>query len=648
MPFTRLIAVLLMLHVVGLVCASCNKQADKPAADDRPTAQKAPLRDRFATLQELAAIPVPTGYPGRGFAISPDGKELAIGGSDGSVMLVPTEPDDAPAKVLIGHTEMVLEAAYTPDGKHLITGGADNKLFIWNRHSATVTHEISAHKGDVKALATSSDGSLVATGSVADDVRVWNVTTGKRMQHFEGHSSTVYAVLFSPNGQHVYSGARDSQVRRWSLEKGKGDAAPVSFRQTVVSLRWTPDHKSLIMAGLVGELAWIDPTRFRAVHRRRVAHRRVADMDVAADGTIAIGDQSGRLSFWSPNPKQAEPLVPAFQAHPGEILQVAFIPRTSTLLTLGADLTIRRWDAKTGEAIGTPRGLPAINGRVRAVAAHPTTGQAAIASRGRLFLVDGATPKKAAQTPDVGPGGLSALRYSPDGTRLLLGRDNGHIAIRDVAEPTKVIKDVGVHAGTVRHMVFTADGESLWTAGDDIAVYHLDPNTLKPRLTITDHTSPIVALAIDPAGKRLASTEEDHITFIRYADSNTLQWTRRGHHITHLEFDPTGDVLAMVEARRIVMLYDVEQRRELKKLKGNASRIQGIAFHPDGEVLVTIDAHGGVRAWSVADGANLANADAGRGRPTGMGLGQGGRLVISGGMDPRGSAKLFRLGPLSP
>ncbi len=646
MSTRRTLAVLIVLQLGLSLCLSCNRDdsASESTAKDTTTAIK-PLRERISNLRPLLELPVPTGTPGRGFAISPDGKQLAIGASDGSVMLVPTNGALTEPKILVAHKEMVLETIYTPDGKRMVTGGADNRLCIWDRHSGKLEHRINAHNGDVKALASSSDGTMVASGSVADDVRVWRLSDGKRTQQFEGHSSTIYAVLFSQNGQHVFSGARDSQLRRWSLEKGKGDAAPLSFRNTIVALRWTPDYKHIVVAGLIGELAWVDPTAFKVIHRRRVGRTRIVDMDVTYDGTIAVAEQSGLVSFWSSDPKIKEPLFPPIQAHRSEILQIGFLPRSPILLTLAQDGTLGRWDSGTAKAVEEPRPLPPINGMVRAVAAHPSKSVAAIASRGRLFLLDTRNAPKKAREPQLGPGGLSALRYSPDGRHLLMGRDNGHIVMRTADMESKVVKDVAVHNGSVRHMAFTADGSSLWTAGDDIALYHLDPKTLQPRRVVTEHTSQIVALAVDPMGKRVASSEEDHITFIRYAKTNTLQWTRRGHHISHLAFDPTGEVLAMVENRRLVMLYDVEARRELKKLQGNAARLQDLVFHPNGEVLLTLDAHGNIRVWSVADGANLASADAGRGKPTGLAIGDHGSLIVSGGMDPRGSAKLFELGP---
>jgi len=634
--------VVFTLQIALLVCPGCNKKAEEPPAPVKPTTpREVPLADRFGELEKIADIAVPTGMPGLAFAISPNGDEYAVGGSDGSVTLVPRKGGEP--RILVGHKEMVLEAIYTPDGQTLLTGGADNHLIIWDPVKGVIKEDIKAHNGDLKALAVTVDGTLVATGSVADDVRVWRIADGKRTAHFEGHSSTVYTVTWSFNGQYVFSGGRDAQVRRWSVEKGKSDAPPLAFRNTVVALQWSPGQETLYMVGLVGELASIDPIALKVLSSRRVGSSRITDMDVSTAGNIAIGERNGQVSVWSPDFKSEEPVVKPFAAHDGEIRQVRYVPKSGDLLTLGADNTIGLWDARTGAPKGPKKPLPSVNGVVRAVAANPKSTRAAIASEGKLFLVDALTAQAAPDSPDLGPGGVSSVAYTPDGKQLFVGRDNGHILV--MSDSGKQVADHSVHTGTIRHIVPGASGKTVWTAGDDIIVNQLDAKTFEPTVVFKGHTSHIVALAADGQGKRVASAEENHITIIRYVETNNTQWVRRGLPVSHLAFSPDGNTLAMVENRRVIMLYDVEERRELKKLRGNPAQLRGMMYHPDGEMIVTIDNQGTVRAWSVESGAMIASANAGRGRPTALSLGDSGRLVLTGGMDPFGSAKIFRFQP---
>ncbi len=636
----------LFVLVTLTLAPSCSKKKEPTVDPTPPTPPRPPVTERLAALSKVADFPVPTGTVGWAFAVSADGTEYAVGNSDGSITLMSRAGGDT--RVLVGHKEPVFEAAYTPDGQRLVTGARDNRLLVFDLEKGEVEHDIKAHNGDVKALAVSPDGTMAASGSVADDVRVWRLADGKRQAHFAGHSSTVYAVAWSADGKHVFSGARDSQVRRWSLETGKEDGRPLVFRSTVIGLEFSPDHGTLWVLGLTGGLAGVDPKTFEVKHSRQTSRGRATDLDVGSDGTIAIGHLDGTISFWSPDETKTEPLVPPFQAHDGEARQVRFLPETAGLLSVGEDGTVGLWETTSGQPIGPRKKLPPINGVVRALAAEPGGTTIAATGDGHLFLYDASRPTVAPKRPDLGPGGVSALCWSADGKALYVGRDNGHLLVLPSPLTGADHPSHEIHRGTVRHIGGTADGKLLVTAGDDIAIQVLSTDTFAPKRTITDHTSPIVSLAVDPTGERMASTEENHITLVRYLDNENVQWTRRGHLISHLAFSPDGTTLAMVEDRRVIVLYDVVEDgggREVKRLKGNPSPIQGLKWHPSGEVVVVIDKLGTVRTWDVETGAMINSGDAGRGRPTAVAIAREGSLVVTGGMDPHGSIKAFSLGP---
>jgi WD40 repeat protein len=220
----------------------------------------------------------------------------------------------------------------------------------------------------------------------------------------------------------------------------------------------------------------------------------------------------------------------------------------------------------------------------------------------------------------------------------------GLIRVLKLEPRVKQEKEYPIHSGAIRHIIYSGDRKSLWTSSDDIAINQLDAESFEIMQTITDHTSPIVVLAVDPNGRRIASTEEDHITYIRYIKTNTIQWTLRGHTISHMAFSPDGELLATVQDRRVIVLYQTEVQKKYKDLRGNTSRIKALAFHANGRVVFTLDKLGALRAWSVEDGSLLTSVDTGRSVPSTLSVAQNGELLVTGGIDPRGSIKLFSLG----
>lgn len=646
--------VVLALQLALLACASCNKPAPaeglgQAAPPPTPPPEIPPLESRVGRLDKVADIAVPTGAPGAAFGVAGDGAEYAVGGSDGAVLLVPMA-GGAP-RVLVDHKETVSRVVFTPDGQWVVSASEDNAIVVWNRKSGQVERGFRAHSANVRALAVSTDSTLIASGSVADDVRVWRLGDGERIAEFEGPSADVTDVTFSPTGQHVFSGSRDSQVRRWSLDRGKPDARNLSLDSTVVALRWSPTRQTLYALSVLGELSWIDPTAFEVRHKRRVVRSRAADLAVGLDGTLAVLTRAGQLALWSPDPKAHDPKSPPFVAHEAGAVQVRFAPSGGTVLTLGSDGSVGFWAVATGLASEAARPMPPVNGEVQAVALQPMGSRGAVASQGRLLLLDADLPDagQGAPSPDLGPGGISALSYTADGQHLLVGRHNGHVLTLDAANPTSPQGDHAVHDGTVRHIRPGASGDTIWTAGDDIVVQELDAATWEVRRTFKDHTSPIIELAVDPTGRRVATTEDNRITLVRNLETGETEWRRRGHTISELAFSPDGETIAMVEGRRDIHLMEVADRFEVFKIKGTAGLIRDLAWHRGGEMLVLVDDQGAVRVWAVDRGNQLTSADAGRGRPAALALGGAdGTLVLTGGMDPRGSAKLFRLAPPAP
>ncbi|MEC8024004.1 MAG: WD40 repeat domain-containing protein, partial [Myxococcota bacterium] len=528
----RLVCVAFALHQLIIVCSGCNskKHPSNPVpVTSEPTSP--PPKSNYGTLDLIKAIDVPTGSVARGFAVAPDGKSAAIGGGDGSIVQV--DLAGMSIKTFDGHREAVLELAFTPDGRRLISGGADNQLVVWDVKTGTVLNRKNkAHNGDIKALAISPDGALVASGSVDDTIRVWRIDTLELLHQFEGHTMSVYAAVFAPNGRHVFSGARDAEIRKWSLETGRQVSEPLRFRNSITSLHYGPDHRTLVAASLSNEIFIIDADEFRILGKKRLSgSSRLADIDVSSDGVIAAVQRGGDLTLWSSDLQVSEAISES-RASALEFDMVSFVPRTERVIALASNGTMSTADTTTGQFIGKPISLPPVNGSVRAAALSEQTKSYAVASEGRLF--SGSFDKDLREIPMEGSQ-VSAVTFVPRSTELLVGHFDGRLQ-RISSVSGDILEDTKPHNGAIRHLQYSAYDETLWSAGDDITILRHGLDSNSATLQFTDHTSPIRALAIDPTGQRFASTETNNITIIRHIANNETQWTRRGHAIDFLSF----------------------------------------------------------------------------------------------------------------
>jgi len=77
--------------------------------------------------------------------------------------------------LLIGHSDLVMEAEFSPDGNYLVTGSADQSIILWD------------------------------------------VLSGERIHQFLDNDATIMDLVFHPNGQSFYSIGYTGNLSRWEV-----------------------------------------------------------------------------------------------------------------------------------------------------------------------------------------------------------------------------------------------------------------------------------------------------------------------------------------------------------------------------------------------------------------------------------------------
>jgi WD40 repeat protein len=137
--------------------------------------------------QQVHGLYLDAQVPMRALAFAPTGSQLAVGGDDGIVRLwnnslfcqqqtggeFGMQCVDVPTR-LHAHTKAVRTLAWSPDGRFLATGGDDGTLIIWypiRGQTPLLQVQLNA---PVLALTWSPDGKKVATAS-GNAVTVWGL-----------------------------------------------------------------------------------------------------------------------------------------------------------------------------------------------------------------------------------------------------------------------------------------------------------------------------------------------------------------------------------------------------------------------------------------------------------------------------------------
>ncbi|MGL5362889.1 MAG: c-type cytochrome, partial [Bosea sp. (in: a-proteobacteria)] len=291
-----------------------------------------------ATSQELRGH----GGPVRAIAVSPDGKSAMTGSFDQSAILWQLLTGAAQA-VLRFHDGAVNAVIALPDGR-FATGGADGRVALWAGTGAQPAQVFEGHKAPVSALAISPDGQSLASASWDETLRVVPLQGGA-VRVLEGHKGAVNGVAFTQAGGLASSGY-DGSIRLWSAE-GAAQTIQLEMPQNGIVAASDgelavagADGKLRILGrdGQIGATIEIGPTPLIALAQ-------------SADGRqLAAGGLRGQVAIID----RAERKVLANLNGPGlPVWSLAFTPDGRELLSGGADRLVRRWNARTGEHIGT-------------------------------------------------------------------------------------------------------------------------------------------------------------------------------------------------------------------------------------------------------------------------------------------------------
>ena len=105
---------------------------------------------------------------------------------------------------LEGRQGSVYSVVFSPDGKQLATSGDDGTARLWDTNGKQIA-TLNGHQGFVFSVVFSPDGKQLATGGKDGTARLWD-TQGKQIATLEGHQGNVWSVVFSSDGKQLATG----------------------------------------------------------------------------------------------------------------------------------------------------------------------------------------------------------------------------------------------------------------------------------------------------------------------------------------------------------------------------------------------------------------------------------------------------------
>ncbi|KZV76513.1 WD40 repeat-like protein [Peniophora sp. CONT] len=364
-------------------------------------------------------------------------------------------------KNITTHTKFVQDVRYAPSGDHFASVGSDGKLFLYDGKEGDVLGDFGAsHTGSVFGLSWSPDSKAIATASADRTVKLWDIETKQATTAYTLGTAVdhqqVGTVWSAPNT--VVSLAMSGDLNVFDTRAGDKPAKVLYAPQKSVTAA-TPLSSDTFVVG--------------------TADGRVLSYDAAGDAAPIAGTGHKTLVSGLAVEGSDKIFSAAYDDTVREISAAEFVPASFSTASQPRSIAA----AQDGTVfVAEANGVEAVRANQKVAELKPKASPTSIAASGSLVAVgsedskatvykwDGKSLSEAGVLTN-NKGAVSALAFSPDGSKLAAGDSSGKIVLYDATSLSMITARWSFHNARVLSLHWTPDGTHCASGSLDTHVY---------------------------------------------------------------------------------------------------------------------------------------------------------------------------------